>query len=120
MSILQMPIKARMALTLSLLPPRRLQMAKYRELQEKIAELQRAAEEARAAEIADALQKIKSLMQEYGLTPADLQTTSRKKPGKSEKSSKIQFQDGGGNTWSGRGRMPAWLKGKDKEQFRVA
>jgi DNA-binding protein H-NS len=100
--------------------PRRMEMAKYRELQEKIAELQHAAEKARTEEIGEALQKIRSLMQEYGLTPADLQKTARKKPGKSEKGSDIQFQDGSGNTWSGRGRMPGWLKGKDKEQFRVS
>lgn len=95
-------------------------MAKYRELQEKIAELQRAAEEARAQEVDGAIQQIKSLMQEYGINIEDLDKSSRKKAGKSAKASNIQFQDDGGNTWSGRGRMPAWLKGKDKEQFRVA
>lgn len=29
------------------------------------------------------------------------------------------FRDDVGNTWSGHGRMLGWLKGKDKEAFRV-
>jgi len=95
-------------------------MTKYKELQQKIAELQRAAEEARVQEIGGAIEQIKSLMQEYGITVEDLDKSPRKKSAKAGKGANIQFQDASGNTWSGRGRMPSWLHGKDKEQFRVA
>lgn len=94
-------------------------MATYKELQNEIAALQRAAEEARANEIDGAVTEIKSLMTEHGITIEDIKGFSGKKNAKFRVSN-VQFQDEAGNTWSGRGRMPAWLKGKDKEQFRVS
>jgi DNA-binding protein H-NS len=95
-------------------------MTTYKELQDQILELQRKAEETRAKELDGAIQQIKALMQEYGITVDDLDTRAKKKGTKSKQQANVQFQDADGNTWSGRGRMPAWLKGKDKEQFRVS
>jgi DNA-binding protein H-NS len=94
-------------------------MATYKELQDQITKLQMDAEEARSREIQGALGQIKSLMEEYALTVEDLGSLSKKKSRKAAQRTSIQFKDEAGNTWSGRGRMPAWLKGKDKEQFRV-
>jgi DNA-binding protein H-NS len=94
-------------------------MATYKQLKDQIEELQRQAEEARAQEVNGAVNQIKTLMQDYGITISDLDGAGRKKSSKSGQQSNVQFQDESGNTWSGRGRMPAWLKGKDKEQFRV-
>jgi DNA-binding protein H-NS len=95
-------------------------MATYKELQDQIAELERKAQETRANELEQAVQQIKTLMQEYGITLDDLNAFTKKKGTKARKPSNVQFQDANGNTWSGRGRMPAWLKGKDKEKFRIA
>lgn len=94
-------------------------MATYKELQTQIAALQNTAEETRAKEFDGAIQQIKALMQEYGITVQDLNTAAKKKGKKSKQQAKIQFQDADGKTWSGRGRMPDWLKGKDKEKFRI-
>jgi DNA-binding protein H-NS len=94
-------------------------MATYKELQDQIAKLQMDAEEARSKEIEGALGQIKALMEEYGLTVEDIGSLSKKKGPKASQKTSVQFKDDAGNTWSGRGRMPAWLKGKDKEQFRV-
>ena len=94
-------------------------MATYKELQDQIARLQMDAEEARSMEIEGALSQIKALMEEYGLTVNDIEGLSKRKSSKAAQQANIQFKDDAGNTWSGRGRMPAWLKGKDKEQFRV-
>lgn len=94
-------------------------MATYKELQNEIAALQRAAEEARASEIDGAVAEIKFLMAEHGITIDDIKGLSNKKNSKF-RASNVQFKDESGNTWSGRGRMPSWLKGKDKEQFRVS
>ena len=94
-------------------------MASYKELQDQIAELQKKAEEARAQEIEGAVSQIKALMQEYGITADDLLGNARgPKKGSKNKPATIQFRDGE-NTWSGRGRTPGWLNGKDKEQYRV-
>jgi DNA-binding protein H-NS len=94
-------------------------MATYKELQDQIAKLQMDAEEARSKEIEGALGQIKALMEEYRLTAEDIGSLSKKKSQKASQRTSVQFKDDAGNTWSGRGRMPAWLKGKDKEQFRV-
>jgi DNA-binding protein H-NS len=94
-------------------------MATYKEIQNQIAELQRAAEEARTKEVQGAVDKIKSLMADYGLSIDDI-VGIKKRSGKAKAGGKVQFRDDQGNTWSGRGRMPGWLHGKDKEQFRLS
>lgn len=94
-------------------------MATYIELQNQIAELQRAAEEARTNEIQGAMDQIKKLMQDFSLSVDDIVGKGKKRGGKAKTEGIVQFQDENGNTWSGRGRMPGWLQGKDKEQYRV-
>jgi DNA-binding protein H-NS len=49
----------------------------------------------------------------------DIVGKGKKRGGKVKAERAVQFQDDEGNTWSGRGRMPGWLQGKDKEQYRV-
>lgn len=94
-------------------------MASYKDLQNQIAELQKKAEEVRGQEMSGALAQIKELMNQYGITVNDL--TGKKlvaKQANKSDTTKVQFTDGD-KTWSGRGRVPGWLKGKDREQFRV-
>jgi DNA-binding protein H-NS len=93
-------------------------MASFKEIQAQIEQLQRQAADQRENEMAGAVQKIRDLMQEYGITAQDLQAPRKK--GAAKKSGTVQFRNAeSGDTWSGRGRMPNWLAGKDKEQFRV-
>lgn len=98
-------------------------MASLKEIQVQIEQLQQQAAEQRDRELADAVQKIRDLMQEYGITVNDLQSIRKKGAGKkstAKKSAAVQFRDAEtGNTWSGRGLMPHWLSGQDKERFRV-
>jgi DNA-binding protein H-NS len=94
-------------------------MATFKEIQNQIAELQRAAEEARAQEVQGAVEKIRTLMADYGLSMDDI-AGRKKRGGNAKVLGKVAFRDDQGNTWSGRGRVPGWLQGKDKEQFRVA
>ena len=93
-------------------------MATYRELQAQIAELQRVAQEARANEVRAAIAQIQSIMSEFGIAVADLEVWTAQKGKKLQSKAEIKFRDGD-NTWSGRGRMPLWLKDKDKEKYRV-
>jgi DNA-binding protein H-NS len=94
-------------------------MATYKELQDQIAALQNTAELTRAQELDGAIQQVKALMAEYGITLDDLSAPTRKKGKTSNTKASVQFRDADGNTWSGRGRMPGWLKDKDKEKFRI-
>ena len=80
-------------------------------------------------ERADAIAKVRALMQENGLTLSDLGagTTAKartKAAAKPTKKVPIKYRDGAGNSWSGRGLQPRWLKaalatGKKIESFAV-
>lgn len=94
-------------------------MSTYQEYTAKIAELQALADAARKSEIAGAKEKIASIMREYGLTVNDLGGSVKTKVTKERVPVAIKYADGQGNTWTGRGRAPTWLAGKDKEQFLV-
>lgn len=97
-------------------------MSTYQEYTVKIAELQHLAEAARKSEIAGAKEQIASIMKEYGLTVADL-TRSESKTAKAPKVRNpvaAKYRDEAtGETWTGRGRSPKWLEGKDKNQFLI-
>jgi len=91
----------------------------YQHYQKQIAELKAKAEEARRAEVADALAQIQSIMKEFGLTVADIGGIS-KAPKAARKPTEIKYRDQAtGDTWSGRGRAPKWLEGKDKHHYLV-
>lgn len=80
-------------------------LAQKQALEKKIVEVQR-------AERAEAISRIKALMTEYGLTSADL--SGRAAAPKSDKAAgKVapKFRNAAtGETWSGRGLQPKWLK----------
>lgn len=81
-------------------------LAQRAEIERKIADAQR---EERAAAIA----KIKALMAEYGLTAADIagRTPAAKPKGAGGGKVAPKFRNGAtGETWSGRGLQPKWLK----------
>ncbi len=60
-------------------------------------------------ERADAIAKVKALMTEYGLTLADLSMRQAKVSKTSKVAAKYRNQ-ATGETWSGRGLQPKWLK----------
>jgi DNA-binding protein H-NS len=95
-------------------------MASYAEYVEQIAKLQSLAEAARQPEINDAINTIKDLMQLHGVSIDDLSSGRSSKPAKAKATVAAQFKNPDtGETWTGRGRAPRWLDGKDKEQFRI-
>ncbi len=95
-------------------------MASYAEYVEQIAKLQSLAESARKDEVNGAIQKIKELMQAHGVTVEDLSPARSAKPAKAKGTVAAQFKNPEtGETWTGRGRAPRWLDGKEKEQFRI-
>lgn len=94
-------------------------MTSYADYVEQIEKLQSLAEAARKDEINGAIKKIRELMQLHGVTISDLSDV-RTKPAKAKGSVAAQFKNPeSGETWTGRGRAPRWLDGKDKEAFRI-
>jgi DNA-binding protein H-NS len=95
-------------------------MSSYQDYQKQIAELQAKAEVARRAEVAEAKARIQTIMSEYGLTIADLGGGGKQAPKATRKPVEIKYRDvATGDTWTGRGRAPKWLQGKDKDQYLI-
>jgi DNA-binding protein H-NS len=107
-------------------------MKTYREYQAQIAELQKLAAAAREREVAAAREKIATLMRAHGLTAADLTGTKSTKSTKSTQSTKSTKSgeprtsvspkyrdDASGQTWTGRGRAPKWLSGRDRNAYLI-
>jgi DNA-binding protein H-NS len=95
-------------------------MTSYSELQAQIAELQKKAEAARSNELAAAKSQIVEIMKEYGLTISDLDGVGKPKTGKVREPVAVKYRNPEtGSTWTGRGRSPVWLNGKNKEEFLV-
>jgi DNA-binding protein H-NS len=114
----------------------------YQQIRRQIEVLEREAEKLKRAEVAGVIERIKLAIDAYGLTAADLglavspkvEKVSRKptstkaqgSAGEAPKKGKLpaKFRDQSGNTWTGRGSQPRWLKGalaagRSLDEFRV-
>lgn len=89
-------------------------MATLHELLAQKAALDKKISEVQHEERSHAITKVKSLMAEYGLTLADLGTraaTPRRSGGGGGKKVPAKYRNAvTGETWSGRGLKPNWLK----------
>ncbi|MCX8520506.1 MAG: H-NS histone family protein [Rhodoferax sp.] len=117
-------------------------MSKLIDLQSQIANLQKQAEELRSKEYQATIVEIRQKMQAFGISMKDIQSTKGKaKPGRKGKASSTpdkpakvkkqaapvaaKYRGPNGETWSGRGLTPKWLKsfeaaGQPKESFLIA
>lgn len=101
-------------------------MATLQELLAKKEALEQEIENTKKRERADAIAKVRSLMAEYGLTVADLSAKPGPKAGgtKGRKVAAKYRNKATGESWSGRGLQPKWLKaalasGRKLEDFAV-
>ena len=96
----------------------------YKELLQQRESLEQAIQEARAREISQAVQKVRDMMAEYGLTAQDVFPSGRasKSPGsKSVNKVAPKYKDPAtGQTWTGRGKAPKWIEGQDRAKFLIA
>ncbi|MCW7536274.1 H-NS histone family protein [Aquabacterium sp. A7-Y] len=88
----------------------------YAQLQEQMEALRRQMEAAKRKEGAGVLKEIKKQIALYGFTAEDVfgseqKVLAPKKQGRKASASVApKYQDGNGNSWSGRGPRPAWLR----------
>ncbi len=94
-------------------------MASYKDLQSQIEKLQKQADQAREKEIASVVAQIRGLMAEYGIQPADLGITSKRKRKKGTPAAPKYANPQTGETWTGRGRAPKWIEGKDRTKYTI-
>jgi len=88
-------------------------MSSLQDLLAKRAALEQEIEATQKRERQDAIGKVKSLMSEYGLTVADLSSKTAGGKAGVTKGSKVapKYRNAAtGDTWSGRGLQPKWLK----------
>ena len=95
-------------------------MTTLAQLIEQRAALEAQIEAARKSEIADAVAKVRALVAEYGLTADDVFGGAKKRGPKAVTGGKVaaKYRDPAtGATWTGRGKAPKWIDGKDRAQF---
>ncbi|WP_176060244.1 H-NS histone family protein [Paraburkholderia sp. BCC1876] len=92
-------------------------MARYKELLEQKRDLERLIEEARRGEAAAALETVRNIVAEFGLTAEDVFGKRRK--GSAVPATPKYRNPETGDTWSGRGRVPLWLAGQKREPFLI-
>lgn len=76
---------------------------------------------ARKAENADAIAKVKALVAEHGLTAQDIFGGAKRgaKAGARAAVAPKYRDPATGATWTGRGKAPKWIDGKDRAQFAI-
>jgi DNA-binding protein H-NS len=94
-------------------------MATYKDLKEQAQALAVRIEQARLSEIQSVVARIRELAAEYELRAEDIfefPRTRRRTRGAA--STNVMYRDPvTGAGWSGRGRPPEWIRGKDRSRF---
>ena len=89
-------------------------MTSYKELLARKNELDKRIEQLRGNESKEALATIKQLIDTFGFTAQQVF------PWKPEEKKKVQakyYDPESGATWTGRGKAPKWIDGKDRNQY---
>ena len=100
-------------------------MTTYANLRAQIQKLEAQAQEARDKEVAEVIARIKSDIEAYGLTAADIGlrggrgATAAKKTGRRGAGVPKYRDPETGKTWTGQGKPPNWIAGKDREAFLI-
>ena len=93
-------------------------MSSYKELLAQREELERQIQELRHRESADAIAKVRTLIEEYDLSAQDIFPPARASTG-GKVAAKYRNPETN-ETWTGRGKAPKWIQGQDREKFVIA
>lgn len=104
-------------------------MKTYQAVRAEIAKLEKQAEELRRQELRTIIAQVRQVVADYGLTAADIglaggraRTVARKAPARASRSAgAAKYRDPkSGQTWTGRGRPPAWIaEAKNRDAFLI-
>jgi len=95
-------------------------MATYKQLTAQLEKLHKEVALAREKEIEQAIADIKEKIAEYGITAEELGFLSKRTAAKKTPLPARYRNPKTGETWSGRGRAPGWLAGKNRERFLIS
>ena len=91
-------------------------MSNYQELLARKKELDQRIEQMQKHEAQKALAEIKELIATFEFTPQQVFPL----PQSPKKKDQDKYYDpGSGNSWTGRGKPPKWIEGKDRSQFEI-
>jgi DNA-binding protein H-NS len=95
-------------------------MPSYKQLTAQLEKLHKEVAAAREKEIAEAILEIKAKIAEYEITAEELGFSSRRTGGARKRPLPPRYRNPKtGETWSGRGRAPGWLAGKNRDRFLI-
>jgi DNA-binding protein H-NS len=93
-------------------------MSQYKVLLAELNQLNEQITAARKTEAEDALAKVRALVAEFGFTTNDV--FGARRAAKRVTAAPLFRNPETGETWSGRGREPRWIKGKERDLFRIS
>ncbi|RGE41577.1 H-NS histone family protein [Comamonas testosteroni] len=91
-------------------------MPSYQELMARKNELDKRIEAARDTEAKEALATIKQLIDTFGFT---VQQVFPWKPEEKKKAEAKYYDPESGASWSGRGKPPKWIEGKNRSEYEI-
>lgn len=94
-------------------------MPSYQELLAQREQLDKQIKEAIQREKADGIAKAKAIIEQYGLEASDLFSRKASARGPSGKVAPKYRDPATGETWTGRGKAPKWIEGKDRSVFSI-
>ena len=98
-------------------------MTTYKELLKQREALEQQISEARRRELSDAVNQVRALVAEYGLTAQDVFPSGRAKgPRSSTAGTKVapKYRNPAtGETWTGRGKAPKWIQNEDSAKYAI-
>ena len=95
----------------------------YKELIAQREALEQQISTARKQEIGIAVSEIQALVSEFGLTANDVFPAGRARAASVNKGNPVapKYRDPAtGQTWTGRGKAPLWIRDKQRDQFLIA
>ena len=95
-------------------------MSNYKVLLKQREALEKQINEARQNEMANAIAKVRALIEEYALTPQEVFPASRARSTASGTKVAPKYRDPAtGQTWTGRGKAPKWIQNQDRAAFAI-
>ena len=90
----------------------------YKELLKQREDLEKQISEARRTELSGAVNQVRALVEEFGLTAQDVFPSGRARSSTSGTKVAPKYRDPAtGQTWTGRGKAPKWIQDQDREKF---
>ena len=89
----------------------------YKSFVEKKALLEAQLDRERLAIAATVLTEVRRCIEEFGFTPQEIFSGDGGTPGRKRRAK--YFNPETGQTWSGVGREPAWIRGQDRSRFAI-